>query len=150
MAALPVNIPINSARLPQSYEAAKVALANCVKLDECKAWTDKAAAMASYARQADDDSIFRYAKRIQARAVRRAGELPPLRSGESCALVRPASAWPCDDQLRSAVECPATTVRFSTSAYRGQAEAGCLPFRTAFAYPFVAQPCDQFWHMVVL
>lgn len=63
------------ARLPQAYEAAKVALANCASIDECKDWADKAEALASYAKQADDDTLRKHADRIQARAIRRCGEL---------------------------------------------------------------------------
>ena len=40
--------------VPAAYEAARAALAKCVKLDECKEWADKAAAMEIYARQAKD------------------------------------------------------------------------------------------------
>ncbi|HMH29047.1 MAG TPA: hypothetical protein VK580_10705 [Steroidobacteraceae bacterium] len=61
--------------LPQKYEAARAAIAECVRLDECKSWSDKAAALASYARQAKDDSLRVMAIRIQARAERRCGEL---------------------------------------------------------------------------
>lgn len=50
-------------------------MANCVSLDECKDWADKAEALASYAKQADDDTLRRQADRIQARAIRRCGEL---------------------------------------------------------------------------
>lgn len=64
-----------NARLPQAYEAAKQALANCASIDECKEWADKAEALASYAKQADDDTLRRHADRIQARAIRRCGEL---------------------------------------------------------------------------
>jgi hypothetical protein len=64
-----------NARLPQSYESAKVALANCVRLDECKDWADKAAALASYAKQANDEELMKQATRIRDRAIRRAGEL---------------------------------------------------------------------------
>jgi hypothetical protein len=64
-----------SAQLPQRYEAARTAIAECDRIDECKTWSDKAAALASYARQAKDDSLAIYARRIQARALRRAGEL---------------------------------------------------------------------------
>lgn len=63
------------ARLPQSYENAKSALANCAQLDECQTWADKAAALASYAKQADDDEMMKMAVRIRDRAIRRAGEL---------------------------------------------------------------------------
>jgi hypothetical protein len=64
-----------SAQLPQRYEAARTAIAECDRIDECKTWSDKAAALASYARQAEDDSLAVYARRIQARAQRRIGEL---------------------------------------------------------------------------
>ena len=64
-----------SARLPAAYEAAKQALANCASIDECQSWADKAEALASYARQADDETLRKQADRIQARAIRRCGEL---------------------------------------------------------------------------
>lgn len=63
------------ARLPATYEAARTAIAACDKIDECKEWSDKAAALASYARQAKNDELRVMAVRIQARALRRAGEL---------------------------------------------------------------------------
>ena len=66
---------VNSAQLPQLYETAKNALAECERLDECAEWADQAAAIASYARQADDVELENYARRIRARAVRRCGEL---------------------------------------------------------------------------
>lgn len=70
------NLPsINDATLPETYERAKTALTECSSLDECKDWSDKAAALASYARQSKDDSLAKMAQRIQARAIRRAGEL---------------------------------------------------------------------------
>lgn len=66
---------VADAPLPRVYENARTALAECSSLDECQSWADKAAALASYARQANDDSLLTLAKRIQGRAVRRAGEL---------------------------------------------------------------------------
>lgn len=66
---------VSSARLPQSYEAARQALTNCYSIDECKGWADKAQALASYARQANDDTLHKTAARIQGRAIRRVGEL---------------------------------------------------------------------------
>lgn len=76
MSGLPSNLPaISSARLPASYEAAKTALAECSRIDECQEWADKAEALASYAKQAKDEGLRRLADRIQARAVRRCGEL---------------------------------------------------------------------------
>jgi hypothetical protein len=71
-----VPLPITAdAQLPQRYEAARTAIAECERIDECKTWSDKAAALASYARQAKDDSLRVMAIRIQARAERRCGEL---------------------------------------------------------------------------
>ena len=70
------NLPsVAHAKLPAAYSAAKTALATCGRIDECKDWADKAAAMASYARQAGDDTLRKQADRIQARAIRRCGEL---------------------------------------------------------------------------
>lgn len=71
-----IHLPaVSTARLPISYEAAQAALANCQQVDECKDWADKAAALASYAKQSQDESLLLMAQRIKARAVRRAGEL---------------------------------------------------------------------------
>jgi hypothetical protein len=64
-----------NAQLPQSYERAKEALSTCSSIDECKDWSDKAMALASYARQAGDKTLENYAIRIRSRAIRRAGEL---------------------------------------------------------------------------
>jgi hypothetical protein len=61
--------------LPAAYSAAKTALAQCAKIDECKDYADKAQALAVYAAQAEDESLLNYAKRIRARAIRRQGEL---------------------------------------------------------------------------
>ena len=62
---LPQNIDKANASLPVSYENARNALANCQAVDECKEWADKAAALASYAKQADDDELYMMARRIQ-------------------------------------------------------------------------------------
>ena len=70
------NLPsIANATLPSMYTKAKEALAECERIDECKTWADKAAALASYAKQADDDTLHKTAVRIRARAIRRCGEL---------------------------------------------------------------------------
>ena len=66
---------VSSARLPENYQAAKQAIAECEHLDQCAEWADKAAALASYARQADDLELETHARRIRLRAVRRCGEL---------------------------------------------------------------------------
>lgn len=66
---------LSSAPLPKTYETAKSALAQCQAIDECKDWADKAAALASYARQSEDLELEKMAQRIRARAMRRAGEI---------------------------------------------------------------------------
>jgi hypothetical protein len=66
---------IEGARLPATYEAAQKAIEECERVDECKTWADKAAALASYARQAKNDNLRVMAVRIQDRAQRRCGEL---------------------------------------------------------------------------
>ena len=47
----------------------------CNRIDECKDWSDKAQALASYARQSEDTEMEKTAMRIRARAIRRCGEL---------------------------------------------------------------------------
>jgi ParB family chromosome partitioning protein len=72
---LPNAFALAHARLPESYQAAQLALSNCVKMDECWDWADKAAALASYAKQSNDDSLQKHAIRIQSRAIERCGLL---------------------------------------------------------------------------
>jgi hypothetical protein len=67
--------PASGVRLPATYEAAKQALSECTRVDECREWADKAAALRSYARQRDDPTLHNLAQRIQLRAIRRMGEL---------------------------------------------------------------------------
>lgn len=69
------TVDTTTARLPSRYQAAKAALRDCSAVDECKEWADKASALASYAKQAGDTQLEDMAKRIRARAMRRAGEL---------------------------------------------------------------------------
>lgn len=66
---------VDGARLPETYEQARSALSLCVKVDECQQWADKAQALASYSKQANDDTMRKLCDRIQARAIRRCGEL---------------------------------------------------------------------------
>jgi len=73
--ALPSEREIAHAKLPAAYENAINALATCQRVDECKTWADKAAALASYGRQSHDDRLVKHAMRIQARATRRCGQL---------------------------------------------------------------------------
>ncbi len=60
---------------PTVYENAKTALVECNSIDECKGWTDKAAAMRTYASQMKDESLLRLAAQIRMRAERRVGEI---------------------------------------------------------------------------
>lgn len=76
MTAALIDYPrIADARLPASYEAAKIALAECDRIDECITWADKMAALASYGKQSEDETLQKAAMRIRARAIQRAGEL---------------------------------------------------------------------------
>jgi hypothetical protein len=76
MSTLPTNLPsIADARLPATYESARAALETCARIDECAEWANRAEAMASYAKQAGDDSLRKMADRIQARAIQRCGAL---------------------------------------------------------------------------
>lgn len=73
---MPANLPsIANATLPVVYQKAKEALATCDRIDECKDWADKTAALASYAKQSEDEALFKMAMRIRGRALRRCGEL---------------------------------------------------------------------------
>lgn len=75
MSELPANLDIEHARLPVRYIEAKTALAECAEIDVCRDWADKAEALASYARQANDKDLQKYSMRIMARAIERCGEL---------------------------------------------------------------------------
>ncbi len=72
---LPADLDRENVQLPRTYKDAKTSLAQCQKIEECKDWADKAAALASYAMQAGDQSLAEMARRIQGRAYRRCGEL---------------------------------------------------------------------------
>ncbi len=65
---------IESARLPENYVAAIQALEEYLRADEPPTWTP-AERLDFYQRQAADDSLQRMADSIQARAIRRCGEM---------------------------------------------------------------------------
>lgn len=69
------NIHTENARLPVTYATARTALSECARIDECMEWANKAEALATYARIADDDALEKMCIRIKARAIRRVGEL---------------------------------------------------------------------------
>jgi hypothetical protein len=70
-----VTLGSTDANLPASYEAARRAIIECLHIDEAKEWADKAQALSSYARMANDEALLVCAQRIKARAIRRMGEL---------------------------------------------------------------------------
>lgn len=75
MNSLALMQPVRPVAFPATYLEARNALARCELVDECKDMADKAAAIEVYARQSKDDSLVIMAQRIQARAIRRCGEL---------------------------------------------------------------------------
>lgn len=76
MSAALATIPsVEKAKLPTVYVEATKALEKCERVDECKDWADKAAAIASYARQMNDDEMLNFAMRIKDRATRQFGVL---------------------------------------------------------------------------
>lgn len=110
-----MNAVIRPANFPATYEAAKTALARCEAIDECQDWANKAAAIAVYARQSKDDSLVIMAQRIQARAIRRCGELltqipptPPTHTRKVVGLVTRSTAAEAagltEDQKNKAIQ----------------------------------------------
>lgn len=57
------------------YDAARMALAECARIDDAADIRDKAAALAAYARQRDDKDMECWAREIHLRACVRIGEL---------------------------------------------------------------------------
>jgi hypothetical protein len=62
-------------QLPMLYEAARKAIEECARIDECKEWADKSAALRAYALMRDDVALTSYAQRIHLRSVRQIGLL---------------------------------------------------------------------------
>ncbi len=60
---------------PEAYQSATVALAQRKNIDECKDWSDRAASLASHAKQAADEESVQKARMIRNRAIRRTGEV---------------------------------------------------------------------------
>src|SRR5271157_4062669 len=68
-------VAVSASGFPTTYEQARVSIVTCARIDECKSWADKMAAMESYARQKKDESMEVAAREIRHRAERRYGEL---------------------------------------------------------------------------
>jgi hypothetical protein len=92
---------IDGARLPILYDSAKRALRKCLRVDECSDWASKAEALSSYARQMKDNELRAMADRIQARAIRRCGEL--------LQEIKPARGRRSDLELREGAHPKSTT-----------------------------------------
>lgn len=124
---------INTAPLPAIYTRAVDALTECSRIDECQSWADKAQAMASYARQSKDDTLRKMADRIQARAIRRCGEL--LSQVERAKNQHDAEARAQEGDL------PRTRTEVAT-------EAGLSEHQRKTALRVAAVPAEQFEQMV--
>lgn len=66
---------LNRVKLPVRYRAAVAALRAVAYVDEAANVADRAAGLATYARQAGDNELLSLAVRIRMRAIRRCGEL---------------------------------------------------------------------------
>jgi hypothetical protein len=89
---------MTAAKLPANYAAARKALAECRRIDECKKWSAKASALKSYAKQMGDTKLEEDAQRIRNRATQRAGEL--LLEFEASKGGRPKTASPKGQSFR--------------------------------------------------
>jgi hypothetical protein len=70
-----VREQVQQATLPIEYETAVKALTACVSIDEAKYWSDKASALAAWAKIYHSKSIDRKAKVLKLHAYRRMAEL---------------------------------------------------------------------------
>ena len=136
--ALPV---IADARLPLNYDAARKAIQACAKVDECKDWADKAAALASYAKQADDDQLLKQCMRIKARATYRCGEL--LEEIEAGKGGRPKTNAGADISLGPDVGADTRLTR-----KRAAEDAGMSPRQAVTAIRVAHVPPDSFERQV--
>ena len=86
---VPENIAaaVETARLPENYQRAKLALAECEAVDQCLDWADRAAALATYARQAEDAELENYARRIRASRSARGRAAPRDRARQARAEI---------------------------------------------------------------
>ena len=127
---LPAQIAslVKTAPLPPNYEEAKRTIAECERIDQCADWADKMAALASYARQADDRDLENYARRIRLRAVRRCGDLLLTYDGRGGDRTKTVTALDFAQPSRAAVA----------------QEAGLTEHKTRVAVKIVTIPEEDF------
>ena len=143
---------VSAATLPQNYEAAKHALAECERLDQCAEWADRSVALASYARQADDPELENHARRIRARAVRRIGEILQsydARGGDRSKNVTPP-AFAKDEPFFRTEEVPAPGFAKAEPSLRiisrgeAAADAGISEHKARIATTLARWDADEF------
>ncbi len=94
--AVPAPVGWERAKLPALYSQAIRILAECESVDECRRWNAQAEAIASYYRQAHDETLVALAQRIKLRAWRRIGEL----IGEADRTIDNATEMPMGGQAK--------------------------------------------------
>jgi hypothetical protein len=128
------EVNLDHAQLPATYEAARTALKTCLDLDECKGWSDKAAAMAAYARMVHRPDLEEIAQRIRDQAFRRIGELH--RATPSEITGRPSKS------LRTGTE------TFHTTKQRNLSATDLTPDQIQTARDIASIPVSDFEAMV--
>lgn len=122
---------VPTAILPDNYKAACTALAECVRVDEAAEWSNKMAALATYARQAKDDSLRVMAEKIQVRAERRVGELlEELFAETPSSSDRAEKTGFSVNRVSAAVRLAARSVGAVEAAMDKISERGITPVRT--------------------
>ena len=112
------------------YDAARMALAECARIDDAADIRDKAAALAAYARQRDDKDMECWVREIHLRACVRIGELV-----RELDRADPGGAI---DGERGGSRLPPEAM----SKAQALADAG-LPSRTAYNYEALAGGRDE-------
>ena len=108
------------------YDAARMALAECARIDDAADIRDKAAALAAYARQRDDNDMECWVREIHLRACVRIGE-----------LVRELDTAQGERVDRTSCDQP-----HEVTKQQAIAEAG-IPKRTAYDYEALAGGRDE-------
>ena len=116
------------------YDAKCHAITGCIRIDEVKDIRDKAQAMASYARQAEDTAMVEWATEIKVCAERRAGEM----------MTAMKRASPQTANVNGKAKTPAASVA-GGSSYRESLESAGVNERTARRWQQLADiPADKF------